>query len=123
MVELERSKCMVKARCYAKSLPSSFGGSAFSFSGNYGFYVEIPDLMAQGGENVVSSHPDKEAIKEKLPHGVSERQPFLKMALVLPNNGFRRLTDDMNRQQEWNAIIGSCHLFLLLWELSNGWIR
>jgi hypothetical protein len=79
---------MVKARCYAKSLPSSFGGSAFSFSGNYGFYVEIPDLMAQGGVNVVSSHPDKEAIKEKLPHGVSERQPFLKMALVCQITGF-----------------------------------
>ena len=41
---------MVKARCYAKFLSPSFGGSAASFSGNYGFYVEIPGLMAQGSE-------------------------------------------------------------------------
>ena len=41
---------MVKARCYAKFLSPSFGGSAASFSGNYGFYAEIPGLMAQGSE-------------------------------------------------------------------------
>ncbi len=39
---------MVKARCYAKFLPLSFGGSAASFSGNYGFYAEIPGLMGLG---------------------------------------------------------------------------
>jgi hypothetical protein len=111
MVELERSKCMVKARCNAKSLPSSFGGSAFSFSGNYGFYVEILNLMAKGGENVGSSHPDKRGPKGKSPGRSFRKAAFSEKGSYLPNNGFRRLTDDMNRQQEWNAIIGSCHLF------------
>jgi hypothetical protein len=41
---------MVKARCYAKFLPPSFGRSADSFSGNYGFYAEIHGLMARGSE-------------------------------------------------------------------------
>jgi hypothetical protein len=66
MVELERSKCMVKARCYAKFLSPSFGGSAASFSGNYGFYAEIPDLMAKAAKNVGgSSHLDKRGPKGK----------------------------------------------------------
>ena len=51
---------MVKASCYAKFLSPSFGGSAASFSGNYGFYAEIPDLMAKAAKNVGgSSHLDK----------------------------------------------------------------
>ena len=41
---------MAKARCYAEFLPPSFGGSAASFSGNYGFYAEIPGLMARESE-------------------------------------------------------------------------
>src|SRR5258707_1106365 len=46
MGELERSKCMVKASCYTKFLPPSFGGLAAGFSSNYGFYAKIPSLMA-----------------------------------------------------------------------------
>jgi hypothetical protein len=80
---------MVKASCYAKFLPSSFGGRAFSFSDNYGFYAKIGDLVTKGGENVGSSHPDKGALKEKLPNGVSKRQPFLKMAVVCQITGLK----------------------------------
>jgi hypothetical protein len=71
MVELERSKCMVKARCYAKFLSPSFGGSAASFSGNYGFYAEIPGLMAKAAKNVGDLRISiKEVLKEKLSRGV-----------------------------------------------------
>lgn len=63
---------MVKARCYAKFLSPSFGGSAASFSGNYGFYAEIPGLMAKAAKNVGgSSHLDKRGPKKKLSRGVS----------------------------------------------------
>jgi len=71
MVELERSKCMVKARCYAKFLSPSFGRSAASFSGNYGFYAEIPGLMAKAAKNVGDLRISiKEVLKEKLSRGV-----------------------------------------------------
>ncbi len=41
---------MVKASCYTKFLHPRFGELAAGFSSNYGFYAEIPDLMAPGGE-------------------------------------------------------------------------
>ena len=62
---------MVKARCYAKFLSPSFGGSAASFSGNYGFYAEIPGLMAKAAKNVGDLRISiKEVLKEKLSRGV-----------------------------------------------------
>jgi len=71
MVDLERSKCMVKASCYAKFLSPSFGGSAASFSGNYSFYAEIPGLMAKAAKNVGDLRISiKEVLKEKLSRGV-----------------------------------------------------
>jgi hypothetical protein len=77
---------MVEASCYAKFPPPRFGGRASSFSSNYGFYAEIPDLVAQGGEKRRCSHPDKRFEKEKLSHGSFRRQPLLKW-LLLTNNG------------------------------------
>jgi hypothetical protein len=93
MVELERSKCMVKARCYAKFLPPSFGGSAASFSGNYGFYAEIHGLTAQGGEKLgVFTSRIKEALKEKLSYGVSANRKTDEMAVACQAIEFQRLT-------------------------------
>src|SRR5258707_13394417 len=81
MVELERSKCMVKASCNAKFPSPRFGVRASSFSSNYGFYAEIPDLVAKRRRKTSVF-----AFRQKVRQGKTLARSFRRQPL-LTNNG------------------------------------